>query len=1121
MILIPRQFLAAVAITGLIGWFSSFATAAPDAEALKFFENEVRPVFAEQCYECHGPEKAKHGLRMDNLPYILQGGESGPAIVLGKPEKSILMDYLSFKDSDHEMPPDGKLPPRQLAAIAKWIAMGAPWPEAEVAAAKVRYKPGTMGEDERKWWAIQPITQPKAPAVVPKARGASAIDAFIRDRLAKEGLKPSPEASPLELIRRVHFDLTGLPPAPEAVEAFVKACEEERRFLAAGAPLPGGPTAYERLVDSLLASPRYGERQAQHWLDLVRYAESEGYRLDAYRPNVWPYRDYVIRSFNDDKPYDQFMREQIAGDEIAPDDPNVTIATAFLRHTIYEYNQRDAEGQWRGILNEVTDVVGDVFLGLSMQCAQCHDHKFDPILQKDYYRLQAFLNNITWAEDRVMASAEEKKRHDEQLRAWREATAVPRQLIDSIIEPRIQKAQTSAMEKFPAEVFAMYQKPRDQRTPWEEQVVQLAWRQADYERVRFKEEKMKPEDAAKLAEARAQMTAFDHLKPKPLPAAFAIGETGCAAAPTQFKTRKTGVVSANPGFLTILDPGDAVIPAPKPGSATSGRRTVLANWLASPKNPLTPRVIANRIWQHHFGRGIAGTASDFGRLGEKPVHPELLDWLASELVKGGWKMKPLHKMIVMSATYRQTARMQEYGVRTPGAPAPPATKDPLIIDPENRLLWRFSPRRLDAEQARDAVLAASGELKTDIGGESVAPAEPRRTIYTRKIRNTQDDFLRSLDAPAGFQSIAERQATTTATQSLLLINGDWPLDRARAMATRLAKAHPKDDIALVREAYLRSCARLPSGQEEQVALRFVNMQRAQLRKELPPEPPAGTPLASADTYFGAASASKTAKTLVMKPGTLSEKLRVNAPGGLEPSEFSVEAVVYLDSLYPDASVRTIAARWNNDKTQPGWAFGVTSQKSACKPNNLIVQLSGEDFQGSQLYEVVASGFTIQTGRPYYVAAAINNRPAEGQKFGGTITFYARDLSDPAAPMQTATVSHEVCGAYTSAQRALYVGGRETDRRSLWDGAIARVAIRKGALDAGKLMAWVGMSDPSCLVDVSADQFTAMANSAPETRWTWETSVPPSKGSLRLDANREAIADLCHALLNSNEFFYLQ
>lgn len=1083
--------------------------AAPSPEGLKFFENKVRPLLVQQCQECHGAQKHKGGLRLDNLPYIVQGGESGPAIVPGDAEKSLLIKAVEYADKDLQMPPDDKMSAEDIGTLKQWIAMGAPWPQAEVAGARTLRKPGQITDEDRKWWAFQKVAEPKVPAVKGSAPMRNPIDNFVLAKLGENGLKPSPEASPTELIRRVTLDLTGLPPTPERVAQFVTDCAAEAKSK------PARP-AYERLVDELLASPRYGERWAQHWLDLVRYAESDGYRLDSYRPNAWPYRDYVIKAFNDDKPYGDFVREQLAGDEIAPEDPNVLVATGYLRHTIYGYNERDAEGQWTNILNEVTDVTADVFLGLSVQCAHCHDHKFDPILQKDYYRLQAFFGNITWAEDKVLATPAEKRKYEEQLQAYKEATKEPQKIIDDIIEPRIAKAQAHAMSIFPDEVKAMYEKPKEQRTPWEEQVVQLAWRQAEYERVRFKEEKLKEPEAAALAKAREELAKFESLKPKPLLTALAVGETGTKGATMTYKSRKAGEVKTGPGFLTILDPDEAKVPEPSGSATTTGRRTVLANWMTDPKNPVTWRVIVNRVWQHHFGRGIAGTASDFGHLGEKPTHPELLDWITSQFIKGGGKMKDLQRMIVTSATYRQLSR-------TDAQVAADAASSPMMKDPEDRLLWRFPPVRLDAEQARDSALAASGELKERLSGEGEAPASPCRAIYTKKLRNTPDAFLASLDQPAGFQSIPERQATTTATQSLLMVNGDWPLDRARAMASRLAKYKPADDAALVRSAYSLAYARDPKPQEIKAATEFLKTQRAQLKREAPPPPPVASPLAAVEKYFGNAAPVGTKKTLVLQPGTPNEKLRVNLDGKLEPEKFCVEAVVYLNSLHPDATVRTIVSRWNNKKEDAGWSLGVTGLKSGFKPNNLIMQLSGEDFQGSPSYEAVASGIRIETGKPYYVAASVDIEPGPGQEFGGNVTFYVRDLSDPAAPMQTVKVADQIPGAYINEGRAMYVGGRDQDKRSIWDGAIARVAVRSGALDPEKLMTWAGKSDPTCIADISGDEAQNMLAAPPALRWAWETSVAPVKGAPKgpFDPNAQAITDLCHALINSNEFFYLQ
>ncbi|MDB6139490.1 MAG: Planctomycete cytochrome [Verrucomicrobiaceae bacterium] len=1096
----------------LLGTLAAQA-AAPPPEALKFFENQVRPLLVKQCQECHGPQKHKGGLRLDNLTYILQGGETGPAVVPGDAEKSLLIKAVEYGDKDLQMPPDEKMKPEEIAALKQWIAMGAPWPEAEVAGARTLRKPGQITAEDRKWWAFQKVVEPKVPEVKKTGSGLAAaplrnpIDNFVRAKLSESGLKPSLEASPVELVRRVTLDLTGLPPTPERVAQYVADCAAEAHAK------PARP-AYERLVDELLASPRYGERSAQHWLDLVRYAESDGYRLDSYRPNAWPYRDYVIKAMNDDKPYGQFVREQLAGDEIAPEDPNVLVATGYLRHTIYGYNERDAEGQWGNILNEVTDVTADVFLGLSVQCAHCHDHKFDPILQKDYYRLQAFFGNMTWAEDKVLATPEEKRRYDEQLKAYKEATKEPQKIIDAIIEPRIAKAQAHAMSIFPDEVKAMYDKPKEQRTPWEEQVVQLAWRQAEYERVRFKEEKLKEAEATALAKAREELVKFESLKPKPLLTALAVGETGTTGATMTYKTRKAGEVKTGPGFLTILDPDEAKIPEPSGNATTTGRRTVLANWMTDPTNPITWRVIVNRVWQHHFGRGITGTPSDLGHLGEKPTQPELLDWLTSQFIKGGGKMKDLHRLIVTSATYRQESRIE---------PQDEAAASPMLKDPEDRLLWRFPPQRLDAEQARDSALAASGELMEREAGEGEAPASPCRAIYTKKLRNTPDAFLASLDQPAGFQSIPERQATTTATQSLLMINGDWPLERARAMALRLTKSKPADDASLVRTAYSLAYARDPRPDETKAATSFLKTQRAQLKREAPPPPPAASPLAAADKFFGHAAPAGTQKTLMLQPGTPNEKLRVNTGGKIEPEKFCVEAVVWLNSLHPDATVRTIVSRWNNKKDERGWSLGVTGLKSGFKPNNLIMQLSGEDFQGSPSYEAVASGIRIETGKPYYVAASVDIEPGPGQQFGGNVTFYVRDLSDSAAPMQSVTVADQIPGEYVNEERALYVGGRDQDKRSIWDGAIAHVSLRSGALDPGKLMSWTGKIDPLCIADISGDEAQNMLKAPAAQRWAWETSVPPVKGAPKgpFDPNTQAITDLCHALINSNEFFYLQ
>ena len=1053
------------------------AHAAPDPAALKFFETEVRPLLAEHCYKCHGEKKQKGGLRLDHGSFLLKGGEQGPAIVAGKPEESRLFKAVQQTDPELEMPPDEKLDDKQIAALKKWIAMGAPWPEGE--APSQGHTPGVITKEDREWWAFQPVKRP----ALPVGAAAHPVDAFVGDRLSREGLTAALPADRAEWVRRAHFDLHGLPPTPEEVAAFVA---------------DNAPGAEERLIDQLLASPRYGERWAQHWLDLVRYAESDGYRADGYRPNAWPYRDYLIRSFNEDKPYDRFVKEQLAGDELAPDDPQTVIGTAFLRHTIYEWNQRDVVGQWTGILNEVTDVSADVFLGLSVQCARCHDHKFDPILHKDYYRLQAFFGALAWPEDRALATAEQRRLFDEQQKKWEDATVKIRAEIEAIIGPRIAAAEKKARDIFPEDVLPMFAKAPGERTPREEQLVQLASRQIALERPKFKDSSLPKEQQTRLAEARARLAAFDALKPKLLPRAFVATDVAASASPTVFKSRRAGEQTVNPGFLTILDEGDAAIAPPKNGAQTTGRRTALAEWIASPANPLTARVIVNRVWQFHFGHGLASSTSDFGRLGEKPTHPELLDWLASEFMAGGWKLKPLHKLIMSSAAYRQTAR------RAPGAVE-------LQKDPENRWLWRFSPRRLDAEQARDAILALTGELDLQMGGPGVETLQPRRSLYTRKLRNTPDAFLNSLDAPPGFGSVPARESTTTPLQALLFVNGEWPLRRAHAMAQRLISGPPATDDALVSRAWQLATGRAPTAAETGDAVEFLREQREEIVRHARPSATFQEPLADAAKSFGAG---KAAKTFLLQPGSPQEKLRVPLPAGVESDGLAVEAIVHLESIANDGAVRTVASRWNSSKTERGWALGVTGAKSRFDPSSVVLEISGDDFQGSLLYEPIPSGLRIEPGRPYYVAASLSYRPPPGQKFGGTVTFFARDLSTPDAPMQTATVPHEVCGGVTRSERALCIGGRDREARHLWRGAIARVVVRPGQLDPALLEKPAGRD----AVEISADRAEAMLAAPVETGWRWETSTIPTPAAA--DAPMEALADLCHALLNSNEFLYL-
>jgi hypothetical protein len=627
------------------------------------------------------------------------------------------------------------------------------------------------------------------------------IDQFVLASLKSAGLEPAEEAAPEMLVRRLYFDLTGLPPTVGELDAYLADSSTDR---------------YEALVDRLLASPRYGERWARHWLDLVRYAESDGYKQDDYRPYAWRYRDYVIGAFNDDKPYDQFVREQLAGDELAPHDPAALAATGYLRLGIYEYNAKDARTQWDFILNDITDVTADVFLGLGLSCARCHDHKFDPILQADYFRLRAFFAPLLLRDDVPLATPEELTAHEAKLAVWQAQTAELRRELDDIARPKLEKAADDEIRRFPADIQALIRMPRSARSPLEDQLAELAYRQViDKMNGVNLEKSLKGETQERWQQLQAELKSYDAGKPAPLPAGYTATDVGAIAPPNQIPASRRGAAKdVVPGFLTILDPEPATI-APLAGdsqsgrAASTGRRTALAKWLTRADNPLTARVIVNRVWQQHFGRGLVGTTSDFGVLGDRPSHPELLDYLATQFVEGGWRFKALHRSIVTSATYRQTAVRQ-------------SPHQAVTIDPGNRLLWRMNSRRLEAEQIRDALLAVSGDLNSAAGGEGVDTKQPKRSIFTKIMRNRKDALLDVFDMADGLLSMPQRNVTTTATQSLLMINSDLTLHPAAVWAGRLQAEIFTDDTELVRRAYRTAFARFPTDSQANAAVNFLH-----------------------------------------------------------------------------------------------------------------------------------------------------------------------------------------------------------------------------------------------------------------------------------------------------------
>ena len=609
--------------------------------------------------------------------------------------------------------------------------------------------------NSRSFWAFQPVKRSAPPPVTNRNWPRNAVDFFVLARLESQGLRPAPPATKADLIRRVYFDLTGLPPAPEEVQAFVE---------------DGSPLAYERLVDRLLNSPHYGERWGQHWLDVVRYAETEGFEYDRHVPDAWRYRDYVIKSLNQDKPFDRFILEQVAGDELDTENLDLLTASVFYRLGPVRRNAGNPEVALsrNEILTDRTDIIGSSFLGLTVGCARCHDHKFDPISQQDYYRLQAFLA-ATEEHDVLLASDAEKT-------AW--------------------KAKTG-------EINAKLRQLRRQLTRTED----------PQRRQQLDTEIETLEDQMPQPPATIPSTHNDDLK-----------RTAIHVLKRGDWERKGPQVG--PRVLGALAPESI----PELSPETPQPRTRLAQWLANAENPLTTRVLANRLWNYHFGQGIVKTANDFGKNGDRPSHPELLDWLASELIGEGWRLKPMHRLILLSNTYQQSSTS-------------PEAETASVKDPDNRLLWRFSRRRLSAEEIRDAMLSVSGRLNLREGGRSVmVPVDRelvnllykpsqwevtkdrqehyRRSIYLIAKRNLRLPFMEVFDQPALQTSCARREASTHAPQALELLNGKLSNELADAFAQRLTAEVGFDKARQIDRAYWLAAGRAPTSKEIELALRF-------------------------------------------------------------------------------------------------------------------------------------------------------------------------------------------------------------------------------------------------------------------------------------------------------------
>lgn len=767
--------------------------AAPGPVDSAYFEREIQPILSQRCLGCHGVGNQLAHLDLRSREATLKGGTHGTALVPGNAAKSLLYQLVSGTRTPL-MPPGGKLPAAEIEKLRRWLDGGAPWSGTAVETAK-----------EQVWWSFRAPVAPQLPALK-STWVKNPIDAFVRERMGMEGLAPNPPASRRVLIRRAYLDLIGLPPRPEDVDAFVN---------------DPSPNAWEKVVDRLLASPRYGERWARHWLDLVRYAESSGFEGDKDRPNAWRYRDYIIHAFNTDKPYDRFIREQLAGDEILDDvakrgvepapaeeitpatqfltDAKATalVATGYLAHGQEDFAMVKLPTTRADELDDLVSTTGSVFLGLTIGCARCHDHKYDPLKQTDYYRLAAVFAPTVRREIDIPTEAERKAAESRNREL--DAEAAPfKQELEALRTKGREAAKTAG-------------KPSGNDD-------QIGAALPEPERKRF-------------ADLRGAIGAIDVKRPQ-LPKALGLTDGSNKAEPFHLMIRgdayKLGQV-VQPGFVVSLPGGSAEVGPEAATPSTTGRRRALADWLSDPKNPLPDRVWMNRVWRQHFGRGIVNTPSNFGINGELPTHPELLDWLTVKFREGGRRLKPIHRLILLSSTYQQSSD---------------ARTDAMKTDPLNRFLWRMPVRRLEAEAVRDSMLSVAGTLNLEMGGPPVyPPVDPslradtyqginwpegedtfktrRRSVYVKVKRSLIYPQLEVFDCPEISASVAQRNVTTTPTQALLLLNDPLIHKQAALFAERLEKDAGKDPKAQVARAYRLAFGRVPTAREQALAQEFL------------------------------------------------------------------------------------------------------------------------------------------------------------------------------------------------------------------------------------------------------------------------------------------------------------
>ncbi|MCA9177258.1 MAG: PSD1 domain-containing protein [Planctomycetales bacterium] len=750
------------AVTGVLVPLTLFAAEpAPTGETADF-GRDIKPLLARRCFSCHGPDEAEGGLRLHESKSAQAELESGKrAVVPGAPDQSELLARVASKDESERMPPEGKpLTESEVAALRQWIAAGAEW---------------------KGHWAFEPVANPDPPRLQDEAQWAphvaTDIDRFVAAQLQARGLKPNRDADRRVLIRRAYYDLIGLPPSTAEIEAFVNDTQ---------------PDAWGRLIDRLLEMPQYGERWGRHWLDLVRYAETNSFERDGPKPNAWKYRDYVIRSLNEDKPYDRFLLEQLAGDELPDANLETMTATGFYRLGIWDDEPADPLLARYDELDDILTVTGQGLMGLTLNCARCHDHKIDPVTQSDYYGLIAFFQGLTPYGHRGDQTS------NNQWDAAGPAVKSQRQQLEQQkkqLERESRELEQAGIAKMPAPDQRATEGPERAkvlRKKLKDHLDDQQWEQYEAKQAALREV------SKQLAGLPAEEFVLAVAKCDPRPAATHVLPRGNPHAPA---------AEVSPHFPEILGGGSPSLPELAADARSSGRRLALARWITSPDNRLTARVMVNRVWQFHFGRGIVASSNNFGMLGTPPTHPELLDYLTTHFVKDGWSLKKLHKRIMLSAAYRRASS---------------DNAEALAADPGNELLWRFDIRRLSAEELRDSMLQVTGELNRQMYGPSIYPkisqevlagqsrpgagwgnSSPeqasRRSVYIHIKRSLIPPELSVFDFPETDRSCEARFVTIQPAQALTMLNSDFAQARAEKLAER-CRAEAEDLAGQIRVA---------------------------------------------------------------------------------------------------------------------------------------------------------------------------------------------------------------------------------------------------------------------------------------------------------------------------------